>query len=95
MSSNFSRYGILGTLVLMSLGGCIVEPLGEGHGGGREHEDRDGRDRGGEHRHDFGVSQRERLGFYQPYGTAAQAVPVQASVFTPAAQKPVLHGIWG
>ena len=94
MSAKIRTIGVLGALVLMSLAGCIVTPIGEGHGGGREHEDRDGRDRGGEHRHDFGVTQKERFGFYQPYATPGAVQPVRPAVYAPATYPRTKPGIW-
>ena len=95
MSSRTCLNGVVGALVLLSLGGCIVTPIGEGHGGGREHEDRDNHDRGGEHRHDFGVTQKERFGLYQPYAIPLAAHPIRLAVYSPEAVRRIAHGIWG
>jgi hypothetical protein len=98
MSPKYCLYTVLGALVLMGLGGCIVTPIGEGHGGGgggeREHEDRDHHDRGDEHRHDFGVNQKERFGFYQPYGTERGTPVWKPAIFIPEAHKHLHHGLW-
>lgn len=57
MKTNNYRRAIglaLGLVFLAGLGGCILEPIGDGRGGGgREHEDHDRRDRGDEHHHDW------------------------------------------
>lgn len=53
MTTNNCRRSIglaLGLVLLAGLGACILEPIGDGHGGGdRGHDDHDRRDRGDEH----------------------------------------------
>jgi len=88
----FNRWRVIGfaaSLALFtSLGGCIVEPLGGGHGGGgREHQDHEGHDRGDEHRHDFGVNQAGQVGLYQPFAVTGDSPTVRSAVFLP-----YLHG---
>jgi hypothetical protein len=89
-------YGFLGAIVLAGLGGCIIAPFDddhEGHGRGRGHDDREGHDRG-EHRHDFGVTQREQLGFYPLYATPG-APPARLGVYSTWTRQSRAQGIWG
>lgn len=94
MSGSRGIHRILGCLIVIGLSGCILAPIGDDRGGGREHEDREHHDHDEEHRHDFGVNQGERLGFYQPYATRRGAPVPQPAVLVRNAVQQGRHGIW-
>jgi hypothetical protein len=83
---------------LLCLGGCILVPDDGGGHGGHEHEDREHHDHDDEHRHDFGVSQKERLGAdaLQPALRAALASSAawQSAVFVPPRGKTRKQPLW-
>jgi len=81
-----------GLILLANVGGCVIEPLGIGHGGGdREGE---GRDRHDEHRHDFGVNQGGHFGLYQPYAIQGVMPPARPAVFLPVKNVRDSAGLW-
>jgi len=78
-----------------SLGGCVIEPLGGGHGGGgREHDDHGDHDRGDEHRHDFGVRQGGHIGLIQPPAITGESPGARPAVFLPFFQGRRDPGLW-
>jgi hypothetical protein len=95
----FNRRRIFRILAILTfftgLGGCVLEPIGGGHRSGeREHEDRDRRDRGGDHRHDFGVNQKGGFGFLGPDATPAGNAHSRSAVFLPDAGRSVHVPLW-
>lgn len=95
--SSIRRIARFATLLtaLCSLGACVLEPLGGGHGsGGREHEDRDHDDRGGERRLDYGVNQRGSLGLFVPEANAGGEPAARIAIFRPAAGRIAHKGLW-
>ena len=82
---------------LLSLGGCVLEPWGEGRRSGdhdHEHEDRNRDDHGGDRRLDYGIGQKGNLGLIRPDIDIDTNPAARGAVFFPDARRRVDQGLW-
>ena len=82
---------------LASLGGCVLEPWGEGHRSGgheHEHEDRNRDEHGGDRRLNYGVDQKGNLGLFRHDIDVDTNPAARGAVFFPDARRRIDKGLW-